>query len=159
MTQVEIGDIIDMVGSRFQAVARMGGGENDTVLFRTRMAPGRLVPLHSHADPECFYLLEGSLDVFVVDDAPGWRVVNTGESLLLAGGVKHAVRNAASVGADIVLATNNRFARFLLEAGRRVAVDAPFVPPTPEDIGRLLRVSASYGYWNATPAESAAVTG
>jgi hypothetical protein len=46
------------------------------------MEAGKLVPLHSHTDPECFYLFEGQIDVFVVDDAPKWRMVETGQSYL-----------------------------------------------------------------------------
>ena len=34
------GDLIDIMGARFEMVARMGADLNDTVLFRTRMAPG-----------------------------------------------------------------------------------------------------------------------
>lgn len=152
------GDLIDMMGARFEMVARMGSDERDVVLFRTRMAPGRLVPLHSHIDPECFYLLEGQIEVFVVDDAPKWQGVRTGQSLLVAEGKKHAVRNASETTADIVLATNNRFASFLSEAGRSVTPGAVFTPPSPEDIERMIRVSQAYGYWNASPAESAAIT-
>jgi quercetin dioxygenase-like cupin family protein len=88
------GDLIDMMGARFEMVARMGANHNDTVLFRTRMAPGKLVPLHSHIDPECFYVLDGQIEAFVVNDAPEWRVVGAGQSLLLADGVRHALRNA-----------------------------------------------------------------
>ena len=156
--KLNAGDLIDMMGARFEMVARMGPNENDTVLFRTRMAPGRLVPLHSHIDPECFYILEGEIEVFVVDDAPKWRVVGTGQSILLADGIKHAVRNATEKTADIVLATNNRFASFLTEAGRRADPDTVFSPPSPEDVQRVMRVSKAYGYWNASPAESAAIT-
>jgi hypothetical protein len=57
------GDLIDMMGARFEMVARMGVDQNDAVLFRTRMAPGKLVPPHSHIDPECFYILDGQPDV------------------------------------------------------------------------------------------------
>ncbi|HEY2529419.1 MAG TPA: cupin domain-containing protein [Xanthobacteraceae bacterium] len=152
-------DLIDMMGARFEMVARMGSNQSDTVLFRTRMAPGRLVPLHSHIDPECFYLIDGRIEVFLVDDAPKWRVVDTGQSCLVADGIKHAVRNAADKTADIVLVTNNRFASFLSEAGRSAIPGAVFASPSPEDIQRLMRVSQAYGYWNASPAESAAITG
>jgi len=38
---------------------------NNTVLFRACIEPGKLVPMHSHIDLECFYLFEGQLDVFV----------------------------------------------------------------------------------------------
>jgi quercetin dioxygenase-like cupin family protein len=76
-------DLIDMMGARFEMVARMGSSQSDTVLFRTRMAPGKLVPLHSHIDPECFYLLEGQIEVFLVDDASKWHVVDTGRAFWL----------------------------------------------------------------------------
>ena len=33
------------------------------------------------------------------------------------------------------------------------------LPPTPNDIQRMIRVSDAYGYWIASPGESAAVTG
>jgi quercetin dioxygenase-like cupin family protein len=157
--KLSTGDLIDMMGARFEMVARMGPNENDTVLFRTRMEPGKLVPLHSHIDPECFYLLEGQIDVFVVDGAPKWRMVETGQSYLVANGMKHAVRNAGEKTADIVLATNNRFASFLGEAGRSATPGAVFTPPTSEDIQRLMRVSQAYGYWIASSTESAAITG
>jgi exoribonuclease R len=73
--------------------------------------------------------------------------------------MKHAVRNTADKTADILLATNNRFASFLSEAGRPVTPGAVFAPPSPEDIQRLMRVSQAYGYWNASPAESATTAG
>jgi hypothetical protein len=45
-------ELIDMIGARFEVIAGMGTGDADIVLFRTRMSPGRVVPLHSHMDPE-----------------------------------------------------------------------------------------------------------
>lgn len=152
-------ELIDMAGARFERVARMGTADADTVLFRARMAAGKVVPLHSHVDPECFYVLSGRIEVFLVDDTPGWRAVETGRSLLVADGLKHAVRNTADQPADIVLATNNRLARYFREAGRPVEPGAEVLPPTPDDIQRLIRVSETYGYWIASPAESAAITG
>jgi quercetin dioxygenase-like cupin family protein len=151
-------DLIDMVGSRFELVASMGDAETDTVIFRTKMAEGKLVPLHSHSDPECFYVLSGNLEAFVDDGSKTWRTVGTGSSILLANGVKHAIRTPGDA-ADLIMITNNRFARFLREAGRSVSPETPFTPPTPEDIERVIRASAAFGYWNASPAESAAITG
>ena len=71
----------------------MGPEDADTVLFRTRMAAGKAVPLHSHVDPECFYVLSGGIEVFVLHDRPRWHTVETGRSLLVADGVK-ATRSA-----------------------------------------------------------------
>jgi quercetin dioxygenase-like cupin family protein len=152
-------ELIDMAGARFEAIARMGTGDADTALFRARMAAGKVVPLHSHIDPECFYVLNGRIEVFVFNDTPGWRTVETGHSLLVADGVKHAVRNRADQPADLILATNNRLARYFREAGRPAKPGTEVLPPTADDIQRLIRVSEAYGYWIASPAESVAVTG
>ena len=40
--KLNTGDLIDMMGARFEMVARMGSSQSDTVLFRTRMAPASL---------------------------------------------------------------------------------------------------------------------
>ena len=152
-------ELIDMVGARFEVIARMGSDDANTVLFRTRMAPGRAVPLHGHIDPECFYVLDGCIEVFVVGDPLRWQAVETGRSLLVADGARHAVRNTGDRPADLILATNNRLARYFREAGRPATSGTELLPSTPGDIQRMVRVSESYGYWIASPAESAAVTG
>lgn len=71
-------EMIDMMGGRLEVIARMGTSDTDTALFRTRVAADKLVPLHSHVDPECFYVLSGRIEVFVIDDTPGWRAVEAG---------------------------------------------------------------------------------
>ena len=151
--------LIDMVGSRFELIARLGKNDHDTVLFRTCMAAGKNVPLHSHIDPECFYILSGRIEIFVVDEMPCWRVLEAGNSYLIADGVKHAVRNKADEPVDLILVTNNRLARYFSEAGRPAPPGQGFLPPGPEDIKRIVRVSDAYGYWSASPEESAAITG
>ena len=44
--------IVEMGGSRMELVVRFGPPAGDIVLFRVRLEPNRMVPLHSHADPE-----------------------------------------------------------------------------------------------------------
>lgn len=120
------------------------------------MAAGKIVPLHSHIDPECFYVLSGQIQVHLDGTVPGWHTVETGRSLLVADGIKHAVRNSADQPADLIVVTDNRLARFFREAGRPASPGSALVPPTSEDIQRLLRVADAFGYWIASPAESAA---
>jgi len=151
-------ELIDMVGARFEAVAQMGTGDADTVLFRTRMPAGKIVPLHSHSDPECFYVLSGQIQVRLDDVLLGWHSVEAGCSLLVADGIKHVVRNSSDQAADLIVVTNNRLARYFREAGRPASPGSALLPPTPEDIQRLLRAADAYGYWIASPAESAAFT-
>lgn len=152
-------ELIDMLGARREVIARMGPADADTVLFRTPMAGGKSVPLHSHADPECFYVLGGHIDAFVADDHPRWHEVEAGRSLLVDDGVPHAVRNPADQPADLVVATNGRLARYFREAGRPAVPGATPDSATPDDVSRIGRVAEAYGYWLASPAENAAVTG
>ncbi len=152
-------ELIDLIGGRLEVVARMGSGVADTVLFRGQMEAGKLVPLHNHIDPECFYVLSGRIEIFVADNTPRWRTVEAGRSLLVADSLNHSVRNAADQPADLVVATNGRLARFFREAGRPGTAGLDVLSPTPEDIQRFIRVSEAYGYWIASPAESAAMTG
>ena len=152
-------ELIDMAGARFELIARMGTADADTAFFRARMPAGKVVPLHSHIDPECFYVLSGHIEVFLLNDVPGWRTVGAGQSLLVANGVKHAVRNKAEQPADLILATNNRLARYFREAGRPAKPGTEVLPPTADDIQRMICMTEAYGYWIASPAESTAVTG
>ena len=139
-------EFIDMLGARFEVVARMGPRDGDTALIRARMVVGKTVPLHSHVDPECFHIISGEIEVFLAGEKPLWHVVETGQSLLVADGVKHAVRNKDGEPADLILATNNRLARYFREAGRPVTSSVESRPPSPEDVQRIIQVSKAYGY-------------
>jgi len=152
-------ELIDLIGGRLELITGMVTSDSDTVLFRSQFEPGKSVPLHSHIDPECFYVLSGSIEVFLVDDMPRWRAVEAGHSLLVQDGLKHSIRNVTDQPADLILVTNGRLAQFFREAGRPVTPSTKILPPTPDDIQRFMHVSEVYGYWRASPAESAAVTG
>jgi hypothetical protein len=45
-------------------------------VMRGTISSGVVIPPHSHADPEIFYMLDGSLEVF---QSEGWQTVSTGE--------------------------------------------------------------------------------
>ena len=94
--------------------------------------------------------------IFLVGGVPSLHVVETGCSLLIANGKKHIVRNSADQVADLIVVTNNRLARYFREAGRPAKPDSDLLPPAPEDIQRLVSTSEAFGYWIASPAESAA---
>lgn len=151
-------EAINLMGAQMLVVARMGAGDDDTVLIRSRMTEEpRMVPLHAHADVECFYVLSGRLDVYLDGDEPGWRMVGAGQSLTVPGNVKHAVRNASGAPVDSILATTVRIARFFREIGQPGNVPAPAVP-TAVDLARVRERATAYGYWLASPDENAELT-
>jgi len=71
---------------------------NDQIsVMRGTVPSGVVIPLHSHADPEIFYVLNGSLEVFhqAVGPSAGWQTVNPGEVVSMLGNVRHALRNTS----------------------------------------------------------------
>jgi len=117
-----------------------------------------VVPLHSHADTEIFYLLQGSMEVFQDDGtSSGWQTAKPGDVVTIAGGVKHALRNQGEIAVSTILVTQEQVHRFFLELGEQLKPGASPAAPTPEVMQRLFEVAARYGYWLGSPAENAAI--
>src|SRR6202022_2399702 len=70
---------------------------NDRItLMRATVPSGIVIPLHSHADPEIFYVLNGSLEVFQAEGpSAGWQTVNAAEVVSIPGNVRHPLRNTS----------------------------------------------------------------
>ncbi|ORW31136.1 cupin [Mycobacterium paraense] len=123
-------------------------------VMRAVIPPGVVVPLHSHADFEDFYILAGSHQV-LVEGGGGleWRDARSGDYVRVPGDVQHAHRNVAAEPAVDLIITTARMGRFFREVGRPVG--SP--PPTPQEVARFVEVAGRYGYRLATPDENAAV--
>lgn len=156
-TIIDTKETIDMMGGRFEVAAEFGNGEGATIVLRTRQPPGRLVPLHNHS-PECIYVLDGTLQVWLEQPEPGWRDITSGQSLYLPAGIKHALRNRGDVPVDFLLLMDARLADFFREAGEPAQGDHP-ESPTPAIIRHTQDVAARYGFWIASPAEAEAIMG
>src|ERR1700730_15930170 len=70
---------------------------NDQIsVMRGTVPSGVVIPLHSHADPEIFYVLNGSLELFQAEGpSAGWQTVSAGEVVSIPGNVRHALRNTS----------------------------------------------------------------
>ena len=117
-----------------------------------------VIPLHSHADPEVFYVLAGSMEVFQDDGiSSGWQAATVGDVVTIAGGVKHAFRNPGATAVSTVLVSQEQLYRFLSELAEPLeAGDSPPVP-TPEVMQHLFEVAERYQYWIGSPSENAGI--
>jgi quercetin dioxygenase-like cupin family protein len=109
-------------------------------VMRGTIPAGGVVPLHSHADPETFVMLEGEMEGYSED---GWLSIGAGDSHHIPGHVRHAWRNPADVPAVSCLVSTATIGLFFRE-----------VAASPEE---FLAISDRNGYWNATPEENAAI--
>ena len=73
--------------------------------------PGVVVPLHSHADRETFYILAGEMQGYG-GNAGAWRTLRAAAVFDVTDGVRHAWRNASNGEASVLFVTANRMARF-----------------------------------------------
>ena len=127
-------------------------------LIRGTMAPGVAVPLHSHAEPEILYVLDGLLQVYrSTEGANGWTNAGVGDVVIIPGGEKHALRNTSSVPAALALVTKSQLYQFFRELAKPLDPNQPPSAPAPEAMKQLFEFAAKYGYWLASPAENAAI--
>jgi quercetin dioxygenase-like cupin family protein len=86
---------------------------HEVSFFKGILPPGVVIPLHSHAEPEVFYVLEGSLEVYRESGQPqGWSTIQPGGVLAIPGNVKHALRNTSSTPTTVLLVTQEELYNF-----------------------------------------------
>ena len=62
-----------MFGVQLQFLIPPLKGNDQISMNRGMLPPGILVPLHSHPEPELFYVLDGSFEIYRETDTPnGW---------------------------------------------------------------------------------------
>ena len=128
---------------------------NDQISVMRGVVPsGVVIPLHSHADPEIFYVLNGSLEVF---QSEGWQTVVADEVVSIAGNAKHALRNTSTSPTTVVTVSKQRLYSFFRELARPCDSNSPPGSPTPEEMQQLFSAAEEYKYWLASPDENAAI--
>ncbi len=142
---------------QFAATPEVMGDEHMSVL-RGTLQPGVFVPLHSHADVESFYALEGEIALYRDDGtAAGWFTAKPGDLVVLRDSVKHAWWNKGSSPAVMMLFTTGKLCRWLEQLATPIEPGQPPQPPTPEYMEKFVKLAAENQYWFGTPQENAAI--
>ena len=145
-------------GTRFEILASPDEVGDGICLIRGTVPPAVAVPLHSHSDVELFYVLEGSMEVFLAtQDTGGWTTVGVGSVVSVPANVKHALRNTSSVPATLIVVTTSKLYEFFREVSKPFDPNHQPGPQTPEEIKIFLGIVARYGYWVASLEDNAAI--
>jgi len=107
--------------------------------------PGVCVPLHSHAAPETFQVLEGHVEFGRLGpQGPEWLAAGPGDYFHIPGGVMHGFRNTGNSVARALVLFRADLAPFFDEAGVPVAPGV-FQPPTEEEIAHGVATMRKHG--------------
>ena len=146
-------EILDVLGPRIQFLTALSDNDDDYCLIKGTIPSGVVVPVHSHAERETFYVLGGEIQALWKDH---WITLGAGDVLDVPGGLKHGWRNVSGAPASQLLVVPMRLGRFFRDIGRAAATIPPG-PPKPEDLERLVEIAHRYGYWTGGPADNAAI--
>ncbi|HEY7191163.1 MAG TPA: cupin domain-containing protein [Vicinamibacterales bacterium] len=150
--------ILDVLGVAVEFVTTPAEAANLYCVIKGTIPAGMAVPLHSHPDPESFYVVSGSEQILApIRDRLEWLDVRAGDFVHIPAGAKHAHRNTSSQPVVELVVMSATLGRFFEEAGRPMEDEVIGSTPSPADVERLQRVAAKYGHWLGTPAENAAV--
>lgn len=95
----------------------------ETVQARIDLAPGAVAPWHRHPGEEVIYIIEGTLEYQLEDQAP--VTLKAGDVLFVPAGAAHMARNrTSSNGAEL--------ATYIVEKGKPLLVPAADVAPWSE---------------------------
>ncbi len=147
---------VDLFGPMVELLTSPEAANDAFCVLKGVIPPGRAVPLHSHSDPEDFFIISGEVQALRQgEQGYEWLAAKAGDYLHVPGGARHAWRNASSESMVALIITTPKLGRYFLEAGRPLSSASQ--PLSSEDNARHAALSAKYGYWDATPAENAAV--
>ena len=134
------GSILDVFWVTVEFLTLPPEQTDEYCVIKGTIQPGATVPLHSHPDPESFFVLSGTV-----------------QTLFEHGGAKHAHRNVSDEAVVELITTTPMLGRFFQEIGRPRTAGGPPALPTADDLQHLERVAAKYHHWLASAAENAAV--
>ena len=146
-------ETLNLRGHPVQFLTALSDNDEDYCLMASNFPDGMVVPIHSHAERETFYVVEGEVQVLWEDR---WITIGGGDVLDVPNGLKHSVRNISGAPASVLVMMPMRLGRFLREIAKPTqGVEAG--APTPEDLQRFVELANAYGYWLGGPADNEAV--
>lgn len=141
-------DLTDILGIVMEWKLRERETGQQYCLLEMRVPPGAMVPIHHHAPAETFCITSGQIDFGLGREAGiVWTPVAAGGLVHVPAWAYHGFRNVSTALCRIQLTCGAGLEAFFDECGLPLPerATAEFTPPTPEDIARVMAVSAKHG--------------
>jgi quercetin dioxygenase-like cupin family protein len=151
------GLVLDLLGPTVEMLSF--STEDPFCVMKGTIPPGVAVPLHSHDDLECFYVLAGEArSLTETENGMRWLTLGKGDYIHIAGGTRHAWFNHSDRPFKALITTTTRLGQYFSEIGRPVKDGISQLTPGEIQLflGRVLEANNRYGYWQGSPEENAA---
>ena len=145
---------IDVLGLRLDVLAWLGPGDEDLVLLRCAIHPGRFIPLQGYAEPQSLFVIDGALEIYRVES--GWTRLGAEEAVCVETGARHAVRNAGNGPSYALLVTTTRMMQHFITVGAPAAGPEP-LPARLEEFAAWSRRGGEFGLWVGSRDENLAL--
>jgi quercetin dioxygenase-like cupin family protein len=139
------GDAFSAVGDVYRVLASGQQTAGVYALSEIRVSPNNGPPPHIHSrEDECFFVLEGEVDFQIGDEKitarPGTFIQGPRD-------IAHSFKNNTQLPARILgFVTPAGFENFFNEFAQPVAsFDSPAIPPSKEEVDKLLAAAPKYG--------------
>ncbi|MDE1990904.1 MAG: cupin domain-containing protein [Rhizobiaceae bacterium] len=130
-----------VMGDQVSKRGKLDGTEFNIV--DVMIPPGSGTPPHTHASPEIFRILQGTVRIWSLSDGkPVETDAVAGDVVTIPAHAPHAYRNVSPLPALMMSVVDDQMVGFFEAA----ASDEPLAgPPTPEAIGRIVALTATHG--------------
>ena len=146
------GKTYSAVGDKYVVLATGEQTGGAYCLMEAIVPPGGGPPPHYHTrEEEAFYVLEGEITITANSET---IVGGPGTFVQVPRNTPHAFHNASGREARMLIQCSPAgFDRFMAEFATELpSPDSPPIPPSPEEIGKLLKVAPAYGIVMLPPA-------
>jgi quercetin dioxygenase-like cupin family protein len=139
---------------RFIGTPEMIGSDSMSVMLGT-VPPQGMVYLHSHAEPESFYILDGEMEVYqeTVNKAE-WTRVRKGHFVAIRSNVKHAWRNSSSNLCAVLILTGGDVYTFLRELCELTQSNTAEKASSPKVLAKIQELAAAHHVWIGSSEEN-----
>lgn len=138
-------DVYSVVGDRYTFLLTGAQSAGACFMFEGFIPPGNGSPPHVHYhEDEAFYVIEGEFEINVAGESIR---VSTGGFLFSKRGIPHNFKNVGTTpGRILITVMPAGLEKFFAEVGTKLQSgnDAP-IPPSPDDIARLIQAAPRYG--------------
>jgi uncharacterized cupin superfamily protein len=120
--------------------------------------PQGMVYLHSHAEPESFYILDGEMEVYQETESKAeWTRVKKGYFVAIRSDVKHAWRNTSSSLCSVIILTGADVYAFLRELCELTQSNTDETASSSRILAKIQELAAAHHFWISSPEENAAI--